>query len=188
MDIKNQIIGIANDLLIERGFNAFSYKHIADAIAIKTSSIHYHFPTKNDLGIAIIESHMQSLENTIKKCNNNTAVEKMSKLFFYYKRLAVEQKVCIIGAFTSDINTLDEDLRKKILQFGDMVVMWTTAILEEGHKERSFRSFDEPKIKAKVIMANLMAIVQIARIEKNTKSFDQMTKMMLDDIKINGRK
>lgn len=182
MDTKEQIIDTASSLLIERGFNAFSYKTIGEEIDIKTSSIHYYFPTKSDLGIAIVRKHHEALEQTIIKTASKTPLEKINKLILYYKRLAAEQKVCIVGALTSDINTLDEPLRKELINFACAVVNWTSSILEEGQKQKIFKPILNTNLKAKLIITNLMALLQIARIEKNKQSFDASVQLILDEL------
>lgn len=185
MEMKEQIIQEANTLLVEKGFNAFSYKNITEKINIKTSSIHYYFPTKSDLGIAIIQKHQQALEQTIAKTKEKTPLEKLKKLFHYYKRLAAEQKVCIVGALTSDINTLDDPLRQEILIFSDAIITWTTSILQEGQTQNIFKHLPDTSLKARQIIASLMALVQFARIEKKQTDFDLMTQMILDELKLN---
>ncbi|MFC0344354.1 TetR/AcrR family transcriptional regulator [Epilithonimonas hispanica] len=184
METKQLIVGTANNLLIERGFNAFSYKNISEQIGIKTSSIHYHFPSKTDLGIALIKSHHEILKKTIEKNNEKTPLEKLKKLFLYYERLAIAHKVCIIGAFTSDINTLEESVRGEILTFANSVVDWANSILEEGQRQNVFKQLFNTQLKAKLLIANLMSLVQLARIEKNNHSFEQMMEMILDDLTI----
>ena len=61
MSTKDKIIEIGNKFLVEKGYNAFSYADISKSIDIKTSSIHYHFPSKVDLCLAIIEVHQQRI-------------------------------------------------------------------------------------------------------------------------------
>lgn len=184
MDTKEQIIESANKLLVERGFNAFSFKNISKDVGIKTSSIHYHFPTKTELGIAVLQTHVSALQATISRTKNKTAVVKLSTLFLYYKLLANEKKVCVVGALTSDINTLEEPLRQELLKFSTEVVGWAITILEQGQQENTIRSFPNTELKAKMLVANLMALVQVARIEQNPKSFDQMTQLMLNELLI----
>jgi len=184
MDTKGQIIAAANSLMVERGFNAFSYKHISMQIDIKTSSIHYHFPAKSDLGIAVIRKHKEFLEFTIEKCNEKTPIEKVDKLFKYYKMLVAEQKVCIAGALISDINTLDESIRQELLSYGNTLVNWIASILEEGQRQQLFRPVADHKLKAKLIMASLMGLIQVARIEKKHNSTDQLMQLILNDLMI----
>lgn len=185
MEMKEKIIEEANTILVKNGFNAFSYKMITERIDIKTSSIHYHFPAKSDLGIAIIQKHKQAFEQTIEKTKGNTPLEKINKLFLYYKRLVAEQKVCIVGALTSDINTLDEPLRQELLLFSDTLINWTASILVDGQTQQIFKSLPNAQLKAKQIIASLMAWAQFARIEKNNEDFDLMTQMILDELMIN---
>lgn len=185
MDTKELIVTTANNFLVERGFNAFSYKHISEEIAIKTSSIHYHFPTKSDLGIAIIQKHKEAFEQTIANTNSTTALEKISKLFLYYKRLVAEKKVCVVGALTSDFNTIDEPLREELLKFSEIIVNWAASILQEGQTQKVFKPIPDSKLKAKQIIASLMAWAQFSRIENNNTDFDMMTQMILEELKVN---
>lgn len=180
--MKEQIIEEANKLIINRGFNAFSYKNITEIIDIKTSSIHYHFPTKTDLGLAVIKKHQLAFDETIARTKNKSPLDKIDKLFLYYKKLAATEKVCIVGALTSDIETLGEPLRKELAAFSDGIIEWITSILHEGSSQGIFKKFSNNKLKAKQIMASLMALVQIARIEQNNEEFEVITKMIKDEL------
>ena len=59
--IYEQILLVAESLIQSRGYNAFSYKDISEIIGIKTSSIHYYFPTKADLGKQVVIQHIEKL-------------------------------------------------------------------------------------------------------------------------------
>ena len=60
-DTKNQILKRADKLLLERGFNGFSYKDISTPMGIKNAAIHYHFATKEDLGVALFDRYRDVL-------------------------------------------------------------------------------------------------------------------------------
>jgi TetR/AcrR family transcriptional repressor of nem operon len=45
-DTKKRILDMAEDLLLTRGFNAFSYQHISSELGMKNAAIHYHYPKK----------------------------------------------------------------------------------------------------------------------------------------------
>ncbi|EQD50561.1 transcriptional regulator, TetR family, partial [mine drainage metagenome] len=47
-NMEEKIIDVAQQLVQSRGFNAFSYRDLADRISIRTASIHYYFPKKDD--------------------------------------------------------------------------------------------------------------------------------------------
>ena len=46
------ILDRAEALIQTRGYSAFSYQDISDTLGIRKASIHYHFPSKTDLGVA----------------------------------------------------------------------------------------------------------------------------------------
>ena len=54
-DTDEQILNAAEDLLQRRGYNAFSYHHIAIQLGVRNAAIHYHFPSKEDLGVALVK-------------------------------------------------------------------------------------------------------------------------------------
>jgi TetR/AcrR family transcriptional regulator, transcriptional repressor for nem operon len=53
-DVKTAILDAAEKRMQRGGFSGFSFREIAADVGIKSSSVHYHFPTKDDLGAAVI--------------------------------------------------------------------------------------------------------------------------------------
>src|ERR1700723_3958323 len=60
-DTRVRIMDVAHQLLVERGFSAFSYADIAEAVQIRKASIHHHFPTKASLVVAVLKAHRERL-------------------------------------------------------------------------------------------------------------------------------
>jgi TetR/AcrR family transcriptional repressor of nem operon len=53
-DVKIAIMDAAERRMQQGGFGGFSFREIAADVGIKSSSVHYHFPTKEDLAAAVI--------------------------------------------------------------------------------------------------------------------------------------
>jgi TetR/AcrR family transcriptional regulator, transcriptional repressor for nem operon len=53
-DVKTEIMDAAERRMQQGGFSGFSFREIAADVGIKSSSVHYHFPTKEDLAAAVI--------------------------------------------------------------------------------------------------------------------------------------
>ncbi len=47
------------------GFNGFSFREIAADVGVKSSSVHYHFPTKADLAAAVIHRYTDEVAEHI---------------------------------------------------------------------------------------------------------------------------
>ena len=58
-DTREEIIDLAEDLIRQNGYNAFSYSDIAAMLEVRPAAIHYHFPSKSDLGVAVIERELR---------------------------------------------------------------------------------------------------------------------------------
>lgn len=52
-DMKTAILDAAQKRIQLGGFGGFSFRDIADDVGVKSSSVHYHFPTKDDLAAAV---------------------------------------------------------------------------------------------------------------------------------------
>ena len=53
-DVKTAILDAAERRMQIGGFGGFSFREIAADVGIKSSSVHYHFPTKENLAAAVI--------------------------------------------------------------------------------------------------------------------------------------
>jgi TetR/AcrR family transcriptional repressor of nem operon len=53
-DVKTAIMDAAERRMQRGGFGGFSFREIAADVGVKSSSVHYHFPTKDDLAAAVI--------------------------------------------------------------------------------------------------------------------------------------
>jgi TetR/AcrR family transcriptional repressor of nem operon len=53
-DVKTAIMDAAERRMQLGGFGGFSFREIAADVGIKSSSVHYHFPTKEDLAAAVV--------------------------------------------------------------------------------------------------------------------------------------
>jgi TetR/AcrR family transcriptional repressor of nem operon len=56
-DIAIAILDAAERRIRRGGFNGFSFREIAADVGVKSSSVHYHFPTKENLAAAVVRRY-----------------------------------------------------------------------------------------------------------------------------------
>src|ERR1700761_9567368 len=66
-DVKTAIMDAAERRIQLGGFGGFSFREIAADVGIKSSSVHYHFPTKEDLAAAVIRRWAEYTSELIDK-------------------------------------------------------------------------------------------------------------------------
>ncbi|PKN68911.1 MAG: TetR/AcrR family transcriptional regulator [Deltaproteobacteria bacterium HGW-Deltaproteobacteria-12] len=168
---KKQIIDLAESLLLQRGYNGFSYSHISAALNVKNAAIHYHFPTKTELGVAIIQRTRQQFE----KWTNNSRIDNMSYLkkldaFFDIFRnfLKFEGPVCLGSALENDFNTLPGEMQQETRAFIADFLTWLEKLLKEGRDTGEFSFSGPPKEQAVFVLAALQGASQMVRATDKT--------------------
>src|ERR1700736_2907784 len=66
-DVKAAIMDAAERRIQQGGFGGFSFREIAADVGVKSSSVHYYFPTKEDLAAAVIRRWAEYTSELIDK-------------------------------------------------------------------------------------------------------------------------
>jgi TetR/AcrR family transcriptional repressor of nem operon len=169
---KEKILIEAESLIQRKGFNAFSFKDIANAIGIKTASIHYHFPSKEALGIEVITWHTEKifpLLSSIALDHRRSANDKIHALFDVvltstYKN---DKKMCLGGMMASDFQSLPTSIQNKISTFFKLLINWMKEVLVvSGYTEQ------ESLLLSKQIMSQLEGALLLVRLYQDESFLD----------------
>src|SRR5258705_753724 len=117
--VRDQVLKHAQSLLMTKGYNAFSYRDLAELVGVKTSSIHYYFPTKEDLVLEAVNVYSSEIIGNLRSMDAALAPEK--KLDRYAKLFGVVlgngDQICLCGMLASDIETLPDNVRQAVQAF-----------------------------------------------------------------------
>ncbi len=166
-DTREQIIDRAGHLLMSRGFNGFSYRDISSHLGVKNAAVHYHFPAKADLAMALVDEYRQTLRKGTSEfmAYGGQALVQMEGLFaFTSKQCMAGRCICPFGAFSIDYSQLPDDIRKATAGFMDETIKWLTKVLEVGRNQEEFSFSGEARPRALSILAGLQGARQMARI------------------------
>jgi TetR/AcrR family transcriptional repressor of nem operon len=179
-DTKKLILDIAEDLLLDRGYNGFSYKYIATSLNIKNASIHYHFPAKTDLGVAIIQRATKRFERWAGYIDGKDLPysKKLDEFFLLFKRFVKQnQQICLGGALETDFKTLPEEMQEETRLFISGTLSWLENFLAQGRKKGDFNFPGTAKDQALLMIACVQGVLQIVRVT-TPSSFDEAVKQI----------
>lgn len=180
IDTKKLILDIAENLLLDRGYNGFSYKDIADSLNIKNASIHYHFPAKTDLGVAILRRATTRFDRWAGYIDGKDLPypKKLDEFFLLFKRF-VEQKqqICLGGALETDFMTLPAEMQEETRIFISGTLTWLENFLARGKKKGAFYFTGNAKDQALLIISALQGVIQIVRVTEPS-NFDAVVKQI----------
>ncbi|GLO54057.1 MULTISPECIES: TetR/AcrR family transcriptional regulator [Pseudomonas] len=131
---RDALIQAAEGLMRTKGYAAFSYADLADAVGIRKASIHYHFPTKEDLGIAIVEEYVSQVQAEFERIEiNQKGAEERLKAFYVLFYSSTEGGLLpLCGALAAEMAALPDGLQRLTRRFFDVQLSWLTRVMDEG--------------------------------------------------------
>src|SRR5512134_1745351 len=161
---KRAIMDLAESFLQEKGFNGFSYAHIAAELGVKNAAIHYHFPTKEELACAVIQRYRFQLWINNSRIKNLSPQEKLDWFFSIYTDTRADNgKVCLAGSLETEFNSLPASLREQTEALTRELLAWLQVTLNEGREAGVFHFSGDPASKAALILSSLQGALQMAR-------------------------
>jgi TetR/AcrR family transcriptional regulator, transcriptional repressor for nem operon len=175
---------LAETFIQEKGFNGFSYAHIAKELDVKNAAIHYHFPSKEDLVCAVIQRYRDRFQLWINnsRIRNLSPQEKLDWFFSIYTDTRADNgKVCLAGSLESEFNSLPVPLREQTEALTRELLAWLQSTLQEGRETGVFQFSGDPASKAALILSSLQGALQMAR-ALGTEKFHAVVKQHKQDL------
>jgi TetR/AcrR family transcriptional repressor of nem operon len=166
-DTAGQILDLAEMLIQTRGYSAFSYQDISDSLGIRKASIHYHFPSKTDLGIAVIDRYAARFGAALAAISDDQSQSAMAMLDFYVEPYVgfakTPDRICLCGALSGEILALPGELRSRVDGFFRTHQDWLTGILKRGVARGEFSLAAPPARVARFIFSALQGALLVKR-------------------------
>ena len=150
-DTRLKIMDAAQATVQAQGYNALSFRELAKEVGVKSSSVHYHFPTKGDLGAALARRYTDGVEAFLAGAlaagaHIDTCVRQFTGAF----RAALENdnRMCLCGIMNAEHDGLPPEVRVEVDRFTDVCVAWWAALLAR----------DDPAAAAEALQQRALAI------------------------------
>jgi len=161
---REKIVELADQLIRTKGFNAFSYADISAPLAIRNAAIHYHFPSKADLGISVIDHEMEQFAAQKCKWEQLPEDEQLKKLFGVFRQRSKQGTICLVGSLTPDYDTLPASMQQKVREMCATLLSWVAQCLEKGRAHRRFDFEGSAEDRALLVMSNLLSSLLFSRV------------------------
>ena len=175
---------LAEELILTKGYNAFSYQDISSSLGIKNAAIHYYFPSKANLGTSIVKNNMQRFEEMVDnmQIRNFGELEQLESFLRIYTKSNRERKICVIGSLGPDFQTLPEASQIELKKMTERIIDWLSLILESGRQKSVFSFKGSSRNRALLILSNMVASLQLSRVMDKVE-FKNIHQALLDDLK-----
>lgn len=180
---KDKILELGRVLLQTYGYHSFKYQQIASELGIKNAAIHHYFPSKEDLGLAIIEKVHTDFLLMKEKTVSHTTKEKTDILLKMYREYVLEGlNLCIIGVGITSYEELPDKMKLATKKFYNDLLNWLTISFEEGHAIGDFHFEGSAEDLARYYLVTIAGSIQLAKmngIDDFDKSINRLKMLYL---------
>jgi len=169
MNMKTQIMSVAQNLIQKNGIDSFSFRTLANEVNIKSASVHYHFPKKDDLIAEIAKNYNQDFFKALDDINqtNASSKNKLKGLLKLFEATKKNDKVCLCAMLASASDKLDENSNNELNYFFTKLSSWTHDILREAKAKQEVNSSLPIKSLANLLVASLEGALLIDKVNDN---------------------
>ncbi|KVC38172.1 TetR/AcrR family transcriptional regulator [Burkholderia pseudomultivorans] len=164
--VREQILDHAITLMMLRGYNGFSYRDLSDLVGVKTSSIHYYFPSKDDLVLEAVSVYSDDVLTTMRAIDPalpaDAKLSRYTKLFG--RTLGDGDRICLCGMLAADIESLPDTVRHAVQTFFRANENWLAELLAQGAKEGTLVFSGDPETAARTLYAAFQGSVLASRL------------------------
>jgi TetR/AcrR family transcriptional repressor of nem operon len=181
---SQRILDVAERLIQTRGFNGFSYADVAEDLGITKASLHYHFPTKADLGLSLVRRYQQTFDEALEALSRSgrRARALLEGYVELYGSVLRKDRMCLCGMLAAEHTTLPTPMQRALQAFFDANERWLAGVLEVGRRggELSFRA--GAREEARLLVAGLEGALLVARSFDDADRFRHAAARLLEGV------
>ncbi|WP_415790336.1 TetR/AcrR family transcriptional regulator [Bordetella tumulicola] len=161
---REQLLEHAELLMRQRGCNGFSYRDLAERVGVKTASIHYYFPAKDDLLTEVMDKYTVHVRAVLQGIDPSLPANEKLATYASLFRNAPTDKICLGGMLASNVASLSDRARESVLAFFRLHEKWLSHVVAEGMKDGTLTFSGDPEADGRWLFAMLQGAIISARL------------------------
>lgn len=155
------------------GYHGFSFRDIAASIGIKSSSVHYHYPNKESLAVAVARGYADAFMEGLGNPWESEPSELLARIVAAYgDSIRRDGRMCLCGALGSEIHNLPGPVAAEAADFFSRNIEWLTVVY--GRLEKP-QSGEDNTAKAARLLALLQGALLVSQTLDNQAFYDAVT-------------
>lgn len=179
MDTRATLIDRAIGLVRKKGYAGFSYADLAKVVDIRKASIHHHFPTKADLGLAMVETYHQAFARllTMILAAETTQAKRLRRYAALYRGGVKDGNGCLCGVLAAEAAELPAPVRAAVGAFFADNLAWLEEVLGTfGEDEQPALSLrQQARDRARMVLATVQGAMLVACAQGDVEAYDAAT-------------
>ena len=165
--------------MIERGYSAFSYADISEAVGIRKPSIHHHFPAKAALAAAVLRSHREKTIEGTEQLDRQIEdpLQRLHAYMQYWEGCIRDRTVsfCVAALMGAELPSLPEEVQAEVRLHFMALSEWLERTLKAGVKAGVIQLQNSAAVEAQALMAVVHGAMLSARATGDCDVFKLVT-------------
>ena len=180
-DTRTRILDRAQELIQTRGFNGMSYADVAAGLGLTKAALHYHFPTKADLGLAVLARYAAEFVAALDAIDARrpTAADRLGAYTRLYVDVLEGERLCLCAVLAAEQRTLEVPLRAAVEAFFAANVRWLTDVIRLGRLDGTVAGVGSAAAVAEVVLGALEGAMLVAWSRDDVDGFRRAAEQVL---------
>ncbi|MCI0598110.1 MAG: TetR/AcrR family transcriptional regulator [Beijerinckiaceae bacterium] len=185
VETRGRLLAAAETLVRTRGYAGFSYADLAEAVGIRKASVHHHFPSKEDLGTALVVTYRERYEGALKAIceESESGIERIEAYAKLYLEGLTQDQGCLCGVMACERDILPQRIREGIEEFFEAHLMWLERVLEAGTKNATIRRDVDPAATSKLVLSSLEGMLMLGRLTGQAREIGATVSALLRSLR-----
>ncbi len=187
---KEKILESARDLFHLNGYKNTSIDDILKSTGVTKSNFYYHFKSKEELGLLILEIRIKEYEiKFLTDTLGNTSISPEKRLKNYYKKVTSFHKGlncrggCPFGNLALEMSDINENFRLRLSKFFNHWQKIIEGCIKEGIKKKEFRDDLSSKSISQLILSHLEGTIMMVKTHRSISPLSNGSKTIIKLIK-----
>ena len=164
--MRTRLLDAAQRLVQTRGHNGFSFRDLSRQVGIRTASVHYYFPTKTDLAVAIVRRYREALAEAMGEIavRENTLSERLdATVRLYTVTLDTDSRICVCAALAGEYLSLPRPVQSELKRLITEGERWIERFMTQGRVRGEIPEDSDPHALARLWYAALQGGLLVSR-------------------------
>ena len=182
--MRKKVLDIAEESFQARGYHASSLGDLMAAAGVSGGALHHHFPTKETLGITLIDSNLErfTAELDALSAKRTDAKSKLLTYGDFFAESLHDGLMPLCGALAADVAYLPTSMQQRVKKFFEIHTDWLETILRDGITHRELQLSSPPRKSALLLLSTLQGASVVAWALKDPTIIKPAFRQALDNL------
>ena len=134
MSVHDRILEAAEARLRSNGYGAVSFRDLANDVGVKSASVHYHFPRKEDLGVAVVAAYTKKVFEALGMAGQGkTPHDRLGAYIGVFRHALVQENaICLCAMLGAEARGLPVQVADAVRVFFQANIDWLDEALADA--------------------------------------------------------